>query len=181
MRRRNPELPNLYVGKSLDAPQARFTILQSRETSSWFSGQLLRLRPELVPSGKFDTIETAHCALRSGIKALMDEGFTVNRDQTTWSVYVVELDYRAIDDPGAGYLYVGETSKSHEVRFREHQTRARNNRTKLFSNVVARHGQRLRPDLAPNTVLYSKASSKNAESTWADHLRGLGYVVEGGH
>ena len=179
--RRHRGFPNLYVGKSLDTPQVRFAILQSRDTSSWFSRHLIRPRPELIPSCHYDNIESAHCALKSSTEALMDQGFTVNRDQTIWTVYVIELDSNAVEEPGSGYVYVGETSKPHEMRFHEHLTRARNARTKLFSNVVAHHGRKLRPDLAPNTVLYSKASSKQAEADWADHLRALGYVVEGGH
>jgi hypothetical protein len=105
----------------------------------------------------------------------------VNRNTDVWTVYVIELDQNAIKESGTGYLYVGETMKSPEQRFDEHMTRAVNGKTRLFSSVVANHGQRLRMDLAPDRRFFDKQASKVAEAAWAEYLRSLGYVVKGGH
>jgi len=179
--RRCSNLPNLYLGVSIQSLFERCESISAKKSDKWFSGHIRRTRPDLCPSDQFSSRESARAAASAITKRLSSEGYTVNRNTRIWSVYVVELNEAAIPTPGLGYVYVGETFKSHEQRLTEHLTRARNSKTRLFSPVVAKHGIRLRPDLSPSGCLYSKEASKAAESAWATHLRSLGYVVEGGH
>ena len=179
--RRCPSLPNLYIGISIQPLFERHRSVSTMNSDKWFSGHVKCPRPDLCPSDQFPNRESARAAVSKISKKLQSTGYTINRNTRVWSVYVVELNAAAISEPGLGYVYVGETFKSHEQRLNEHLTRAQNSKTRLFSPVVAKHGIRLRPDLSPSGVLYSKEASKQAESAWATHLRNLGYVVKGGH
>jgi len=179
--RRCPALPNLYVGVTVQKPAERLRTVTAADATKWYSGHVIRLRQDLIENQDFPNRGDAKSALAQATVDLAARGFTVNRNCRVWSVYVIELNSAAIHKSCVGYVYVGETHKSHSQRFTEHMTRARNSQTRLYSPVVARHGVRLRPDLVPGGVLYSKEASKAAESAWADHLRGCGYEVEGGH
>lgn len=179
--RRCPSLPNVYLGVSKQPLLTRFETLRRIHSGKWFANHIVSPRSDLCSEHEYPTRDEARIAASHLAKRLSAEGFTINRNTRTWSIYVIELDSTAISDPGLGYVYVGETFKAHEQRLSEHLTRARNSRTRLFSPVVASHGVRLRPELAPGDTLFSKESSKEAESLWATHLRSLGYVVAGGH
>ncbi len=141
----------------------------------------MKLRDDLSDGATFTGSGAAGHALRRLIDDLSRQGYTVNRDTRVWQVYVVELDPRDVDNPGLGYVYVGETCKAPEVRLQEHLTKKRNRRGRLFSPVVSKYGIQLRPELAPTDRYFCSEASKAAEAQWAEHLRRLGYVVEGGH
>ena len=179
--RRCSEHPNLYVGKVIQDPYDKFESLKTKRSQSWYSGHEVRLRDDLMDFVPYMSKGEADKAVREITERLMADGFTVNQNTTVWSVYVIELDKAATSGDSIGYVYVGETSKPHEQRLQEHLMRARNSKTRLFSSVVAKHGVRLRPDLAPTEIYFSKKASKAAEVAWAEHLRRLRYVVEGGH
>ena len=178
--RRHPDTPNLYVALTVEEPATRYQRLLKGKGPSWLMGRLVRLREDLT-SGPFLLREEAQAEYRAAAKALKEEGYTVNRDVKVWTVYVIELDPKGCKDPGRGFVYVGETSKTPEERFAEHKKGKRNKRGPLFSPIVRRWGRRLRPDLAPGTKQYSQAASKAAEKRWADKMRQDGYRVSGGH
>lgn len=179
--RRRGDRPNLYVGLTTMDPRTRFDLLVTGRGPSWLRGHIVTLRTDLSPQQQFADPGEARAAKSSLIKSLKSAGFTVNRDVSVWTVYVIELDNSVTREPGLGTVYVGETKKTPEERLREHLTRAVNGRTRLYSSVVARHGRRLRMDLAPDEKYFDKESSKRAEAAWAEHLRSLGYTVRGGH
>ncbi len=179
--RRASSKPNLYVSITSMPLAARCELLNDGRGPDWLSGKIRLIRHDLscenftLDHGCAKAFKTATTA------ALRSEGYTVNRNTDTWTIYVIELDPCATKNPGHGYVYVGETKKNPEQRFEEHLSRAVNGKTRLFSPVVANHGRRLRMDLAPNRPLFDKVSSREAEAEWAEHLRSLGYVVKGGH
>lgn len=180
--RRHPARPNLYVARTVQPLEQRFRSLQLGKGPEWMRDHIVALRPDLsIETTRVD--KTRSTAMRrERIAELKSRGFTVNQDTTVWRVYVIELDPAAAKDPGRGVVYVGETIRTPEERFLQHTTMARTTGGKrLYSSVVAKHGQRLRPDLAPTEPLFDTASSKRAEAEWAEHLRSLGYVVKGGH
>lgn len=179
--RRCSTLPNLWVGKTSEEPDVRFERLKMKRSKSWYSGHEVRLCDDLMDFVPYSSHEEADEAIRETTARLMSEGYTVNQNTTVWTVYVIELDINAMPKPGLGYIYVGETTKPHEERFLEHMSRKRNSKIRLFSPVVAKHGQRLLPEFARPGVLYDDESSKMAEAEWAEHWRSKGYVVEGGH
>jgi len=180
--RRDPSKPNLLVVKTQSEPKSRFQYLLGNSSEKWYSGFVSQLREDLVDTRMFTSAADASTALRDLVGQLSTEGYTVNRDTRIWSVYVIQLDSQHIDNPGKGYVYVGETSKPHEIRLAEHLEKKRNSNGRLYSSVVAKYGIRLRPELAPTSNTYfDQESSRIAESSWASHLRNIGYTVEGGH
>jgi hypothetical protein len=179
--RRNPSLPNLYVGITTMNLLERFEHLEKGKGSPWLKNNLTSLREDLSIEPGMERHDEARKLKKQLVDSLKSEGYTVNRNTDIWTVYVVELHSTAIKNPGEGYVYVGETRKTPEERFCEHMSRARNGKIKLFSSVVAEHGKQLRMDLAPGVQCFDELSSKKAEAEWAGYLRFLGYTVEGGH
>lgn len=112
---------------------------------------------------------------------MTSEGYTVNRNTQVWTVYVVELDGSAVSNPGKGYVYVGETSRTPEERFKQHRDGARNKHGRLYAGVVKQYGVRLRPDLAPRKKYFDQASAKRGEKEHFELLKSKGYNVKGGH
>ena len=179
--RRDSKKPNLYVAKTVTDPEARFEAIKRSKKSRWYTDHILCLRQDLAPRRTYSSQEDAAAACTRLVKKLSKEGYTVNRDTKVWRVYVIELDKTAVTNPGKGYVYVGETSKTPEERFAQHRGGAKNKRGPLFSGVVRNHGLHLRPDLAPKRVFYDQESSKRAEKEHSELLKAKGYEVRGGH
>lgn len=178
--RRDSDKPNLYVGLTIEEPATRYARLKMGYGPAWLQGHLARLRDDLV-SGPFLSRDEARLECRTAIRCLKSEGYTVNRDPKVWTVYVIEMDPKGCKDPGKGFVYVGETSKTPEARYKEHIKGKRNKRGRLYSRAVRKYGQRLRMDLAPETRYFDGRSSKAAEKRWARKLKDEGYKVAGGH
>src|SRR5512136_1015980 len=138
--RRDPDKPNLYVGLTIEAPVVRYERLKLGYGPDWLQGHLVGLRDDLV-SGPFLSQDEARRELRMAIRCLRNEGYTVNRDTRVWTVYVIELDPKGCKDPGKGFVYVGETSKTPEERYKEHIKGKRNKRGRLYSRAVRKYGQ----------------------------------------
>ena len=177
--RRNPAKPNLLVTLTVDTPERRFTALAKGK--SWYSSHLRELCLDLAPQMTFRSRETAAEAESKLIRNLKSQGFTVNRDNTVWSLYVIELDPSAVSKPGKGHIYVGQTSLTPEARFQQHIKGVRNDRGPLFARVVHAHGLRLMPNLMPKAKYYDQESAKAAEKRLAERLKERGYRVRGGH
>jgi hypothetical protein len=178
--RRDPAKPNLYVAVTAQEPEKRYRDLETGRGPKWLQGRLVRLREDLT-SGPFILREEAAAERDAAIGCLRGEGFTVNRGAGVWTVYVIELDPKGTKNPGQGFVYVGQTSKSAEERFKEHTKGKRNKRGPLFSPVVKKWGLRLRMDLAPDTRYFDRKSAEAAEKRWAAKLKAEGYRVAGGH
>ncbi len=179
--RRHPKRPNLCVGVSVLAPEKQIEVELKRKRPRWYSGAIICDRPDLAPNRHFSSMDTAARACVRLITRLQREGYTVNRETTVWSVYVIELDPSAVSNPGKGYVYVGETSLSPEERFKQHMDGKRNEHGPLFSRVVHRHGVRLRYDLAPRRKFFDQASARRAEKQRFEVLKSRGFNVRGGH
>lgn len=178
--RRVPDKPNLYVALTIQEPTTKFGALLRGKGPAWLEGHLVGLRNDLT-SGPFVLREEAEKEKRAAIACLKKEGFTVNRDASVWTVYVIELDPKGTKNPGKGFVYVGQTSKAPEERFEQHKKGKRNKRGPLFSPAVRKWGLRLRMDLAPDTRYFDRRSAEAAEKRWAAKLRAEGYRAVGGH
>jgi hypothetical protein len=178
--RRDPAKPNLYVGLTIEEPATRYGRLKMGRGPAWLQGHLVRLRDDLT-SGPLLSRDEARLECRIAIRCLKGEGYTVNRDPKVWTVYVIEMDPKGCKDAGKGFVYVGETSKTPEARFKEHIKGRRNIRGRLYSRSVRKYGKCLRMDLAPETKYFDAVSSKAAEKRWARKLKAEGYKVVGGH
>ena len=179
--RRDPSKPNLYVAKTATNPEKRFEIIQKGKKTHWYTNHAKQLRSDLAPTKTYKSKEDAKTACTKLIKKLGSQGFTVNRDTRVWNVYVVELDNTAVSNPGEGYVYVGETSRTPEERFKQHLDGARNQKGRLYSAVVKKHGVKLRPGLAPSTKYFDQASAKRGEKEHFELLKSKGFNVKGGH
>ena len=179
--RRDPKKPNLYVAKTVTPPEERFAIIQRSKKKHWYTEHVIRLRTDLVNTRTYTSSEDAHQALTKLRIKLSSEGFTVNRNTQVWTVYVIELDKAAVTNPGKGYVYVGETSRTPEERFKQHQEGARNKHGRLYAGVVKQHGVRLRPDLAPRQKYFDQASAKRGEKEHFELLKSKSFNVKGGH
>lgn len=96
------------------------------------------------------------------------------------NLYIVLLHELKGKIPGYG-LYIGETSKSPEARFKEHSERKRNRKGPLFSRVVFKHQKCLLPTLYSHLNPLSRAEAKKFEGEIAEALRLEGIPVYGGH
>ena len=181
MPRRDPSKPNLYVAKTATPPEKRFEIIQKGKRTHWYTNHVNQLRSDLAPTKTYKSKEDAKTACSKLIKKLTKQGFTVNRDTRVWNVYVIELDKTAVTNPGEGYVYVGETSRTPEERFKQHREGARNKHGRLYASVVKDHGVKLRPDLAPTTKYFNQASAKRGEKEHFELLKSKGFNVKGGH
>jgi hypothetical protein len=95
-------------------------------------------------------------------------------------LYIVLLHELKGKSPGYG-LYVGETSKSPQVRYKEHSERKRNEKGPLFSRIVYKHQKCLLPTLYNHLNPLSREEAKKLEGEIAEALRLAGIPVYGGH
>jgi hypothetical protein len=95
-------------------------------------------------------------------------------------LYIVLLSGLRGKKPGYG-LYVGETSKPPETRFKEHTEGKRNRKGPLYSRVVYRHCECLLPSLYNHLNPLSRAEAKVLEGKIAEALRLEGIPTYGGH
>ncbi len=96
------------------------------------------------------------------------------------NLYIILLFELRGKIPGYG-IYVGETSKSPDVRFKEHAQRKRNRKGPLFSRVVYKHHKCLLPTLYSHLNPLSREEAKDLEGKIAEALRLGGIPVYGGH
>lgn len=108
------------------------------------------LRPYKCPDAQARASE----ALKRLREHLRCRGYTVNGSQTTWRLYVIELDETKV--PGMkpehlGAVYVGETYLTREARAKQHREGTATTRTgkPLWSKPCHRYFKLPRPDLLP--------------------------------
>ena len=95
-------------------------------------------------------------------------------------LYIILLSGLRGKTPGYG-LYVGETSKKPEARFREHAQGKRSKKGPLFSRIVHKHHKCLLPTLYDHLNPLSREEAKELESKIAEALRLEAIPVYGGH
>ena len=179
--RRDQRKPNLYVARTVTPPDERFATIQRSKKIHWYTAHVLKLRSDLTNSRTYKSSGDAREACSKLSKKLTSEGYTVNRNTQVWTVYVIELDKTAVSNPGKGYVYVGETSRTPEERFKQHRDGARNKYGRLYASVVKQHGVKLRPDLAPRKKYFDKDAAKRGEKEHFELLKAKGFNVKGGH
>jgi hypothetical protein len=170
--RRNPALPCLYVMlQKID----RHGNLVEKLYPDWVACGNPMERQDLGTSTVFHKMENARKRMRSLVETLSRRGHTVNRCNTAYRLYVIELEPNPERDGESGAVYVGETAKSREDRFAEHMAGG-----KRSSRHVSKRGIKLCPDLTPRQEYYTREASREAEARLAERLRGKGYAVYGG-
>jgi hypothetical protein len=183
--RRHPDKPNLRVDVVIGDPDTRFDQMKlSGRRHSTVRELGIRVRGDLTPKVRASTVKTARAAKTELIRDLNRQGYTVNGYTMAWHVYVIELkdSVGPRKNPQLPWVYVGQTSRDVEFRYRQHAEGARNSRGRLYNNAAKKHHLCLRPDLYENEpTLFTADDAKHAERELADRLRRAGYSVKGGH
>ena len=177
-----PDRPNLYVGVTTrTAQQLADGLNNGRYRPSWARHNIVQIRADLATDDTV-TYDEAVEQRDTLIRQLRTKGYTVNRTTTAYRTYVINLHNPKLKDPGKGYVYVGQTSKTPEHRLREHLTGAVSTRGhNLASRVVKKHGVDLNATLMTDRIYLTQKQALKAERRLAERLRDQGYVVEGGH
>jgi hypothetical protein len=176
--RRHPDMENLRVSITVVEPgperDARWNKLRLRRPGLFGS-----VREDLTPQQSAATRDEANRWKRETIDRLRSDGYTVNGYSSVWSLYVIELDSSHL--PGCpGYFYVGQTSKSPEIRIDEHRLGKRNASGPLFSRAAHRYFRGRRVDLEPKRKYFTLDSALKAESALRRKLEANGFTVSGG-
>ena len=174
--------PNLYVGVTTRTAQQLADGLNRGDYKPvWARQNVTRTRDDLAPQQTF-THQYAKQHRDELIKELRTKGYTVNRNTTAYRTYVINLDNPDLTNPGKGYVYVGQTSKTPEQRLQEHLNGARSGKGhNLASRKVLKYGTQLNYDLMTQRIYLTQKQALKAERRLAERLRQQGYTVEGGH
>jgi hypothetical protein len=182
----HPDRPNLYVGVTIEDPEQKFDRLK-RGVRPRHPVQRhgVKLRLDLyghLPA--YDDQTDATAAKKVLAHRLRGDGFVVNGVGYRFRVYVIRLK-DAVGPPKVPdkpWVYVGQTSKDVEHRWREHQKGARNGKGRLFSKVVQQHGDGLMPELYQSLpCVHTRAAALQMERKLAADLARQGFSVRGGH
>ena len=176
-----PHLPNVYVGVTTrTAQQLADGLNNGRYRPSWARHNIAQIRADLVTDDTV-TFDEAIEQRDTLIRQLRTNGYTVNRNTTAYRTYVINLHNPKLKEPGKGYVYVGQTSKSPEQRLQEHLTGAISTKGhNLASRVVRKFGVDLNYGLMTQKIYLTKKQAEKAERRLAERLRTQGYLVEGG-
>jgi len=142
--------------------------------------RIVRARDDLSPDTDSATRARAKARRKKLARQLRNRGQSVLGHDEYFRVYVVELDASELDDPGRGYVYVGETGQSVDDRFEQHRLGTVEWSKARGSRRVGARAVRLRPDLTDTRIDRSRNASRAAERRLAERLRDAGYVVVGG-
>jgi hypothetical protein len=196
--RRDPGKPNVRVEALSVKPGADMDawVKNSRQAKKWrVTGVLKSEMPDENHAGGL--LRPYRCPVQNAQvkKALADlrerlrcRRYTVNGDQTTWRVYVIELDATRV--PGIkpqhkGAVYVGQTSLSREERAQIHREGKARTKTgqRLWNEKAHAYYKGLRLDLIPASYrkdFFCESAAKNEETKLMLHLKSLGYKTFGG-
>jgi hypothetical protein len=186
MPRLHPDKPNLYVGLTIEDPWRRFDrLMDGVRPHHPVTLYGVGLRPDLYehlpayPDPKVATEAKGHL-----IQELRRQGFVVNRMGHRYRIYVILLrDHGPRKHPDKPWVYVGQTAKDIETRFKEHIAGARTRGGRpLYSRVVHKYGEKLLPDLYESIpCVYLLEDALRLEKEEAERLAAEGYSVRGGH
>jgi len=185
-KRRVQDKPHLYVFRTQRSVRDSFARLKKGEGPIWVSGSDLKLRLDLVPKYQpTSKLEVAKERLERLKIDLARKGFAINRDISTWRVYVLDINPEiAPAKSNHGKLekeiYVGQTSATVERRLAQHQGRVLSKSGKFIgSRKVRNRNPLLNTRLSPKKVLFTKADALAFETSVHQRLEALGYQVLG--
>ena len=180
----DPDLPRRLA----DKPNVKVSVRMSQPTNdnvqTHFEEQKVLFRPDLSPTKSYSDYELAKNRKTEVRDRLMAQGYTVSKNLSTWSVYVIELDTShftpAQRKKHSAFFYVGMTSKKVDARLAEHKEGARTDKGPKFGRSAHKYFSRYRPDLSPKQLYYSQEQALRAESKKRLQLEARGYKVDGG-
>jgi len=175
-----PDRPSLYVTTTAGSAAARVTqLLAGTRGPEEIRGHVVCDRPDLY--AQFPPTTARHVDLQHErlVCRLIRRGHRVI-GQAHHRVYVIELD-PSVKYPGFGgtWVYVGQSAKPPDVRFREHKAGARNRdgRGRLYNEDVRRWGVRLLPQYYAHLHPSCAAQAEARELALAQGLLTKGFKV----
>jgi predicted GIY-YIG superfamily endonuclease len=182
----HPERPNLYVGLTIEDPQRRFARLKGGiQPDHPVHLHGVAPRPDLYEHLTSYADPTAAKAAKSDLmRELRRQGFVVKRTGHCYRVYVILLrDVGPREHPDKPWVYVGQTTKDIDARFKEHVEGARTvGGRRLYSRVVRKYHEKLLPELYESIPgVYLQEDALRLEKEVAERLAAEGYSVRGGH
>jgi hypothetical protein len=185
-KRRVRDKPHLFVFRTQRGVRDSFARLKNGEGPSWVSSLDLKLRLDLVPKYKpTSKFKVAKERLERLKIDLARKGFAINRDVSTWRVYVLDIDpdvAPAIGNRGklGKVIYVGQTSAAVERRLAQHQGQILSKSGKFIgSSKVRNRNPTLNRRLSPKKVLFTKNDALAFETRVHQKFEDLGYRVLG--
>jgi len=185
-RRRVRNKPHLFVFRTQRGVRDSFARLKNGEGPSWVLGLDLKLRLDLVPKYKpTSKFKVAKERLERLKIDLARKGFAVNRDVSTWRVYVLDIDPDVAPSIGnrgklGKVIYVGQTSATVERRLAQHQGQILSKSGKFIgSSKVRNRNPTINKGLTPAKILFTEDDAKAFETKIHRRLETLGYRVLG--
>lgn len=188
---RFPGKPHLYVELSMSSPALRLKHLQQGRAPKFAAGKCVRLY-KYAPKTRIHTdYSKAKAELKKCKEQLVRGGHALNGLAITWSqqwvVYVLDLDHsdkseqmKNSDGSGKfGYVYVGQSSNSLEIRLAQHR---RVMSSKSGRNIGARATKNRQIfGVLHNETVFSADHAKEREIALAKAWEARGYLVDAGH
>ena len=183
---RNPKKPHLYVVSTANTHERFFESLVIEGAPSWLPGKPVRLRQNLVfkykPSRSAKAIDRRLDETKTRLARL---GHAINGVESVWSLYV--LDVNADIDPPLKdrgkrnhVVYVGQTSKSIEIRLKEHRGElSGKNKKHLGAPSIKGRDPKLNHRLTPKKKLFTEKDAILHEAKLAHKLKAAEYRVLG--
>jgi predicted GIY-YIG superfamily endonuclease len=175
--RRLTDKPNVKVSVRVSQPTAENVQTNHKDQSVLF-------RYDLSPTKSYSDQELAKNRKTKVRERLMAQGYTVNNNLSTWTVYVIQLDTShftpAQCKKHSAFFYVGMTSKKVDARLAEHKAGARTEKNPRFGRSAHKYFSKYRPDLPPKHLYFSHEQALRAESKKRLQLEARGYKVDGG-
>ena len=142
----DPDLPRRLA----DKPNVKVSIRVSQPSldnvQTHFEEEKVLFRADLSPTKSYSDYELAKNRKAEVRERLMAQGYTVNKNLSTWSVYVIELDTShftpAQRKKHSAFFYVGMTSKKVDARLAEHKEGARTEKGPKFGRSAHKYFSR---------------------------------------
>jgi hypothetical protein len=176
----HPDRPSLYITTTAGSAVSRVAqLLTGTRGPEVIRGHVVRDRPDLYARFPPKTARHVNEQREHLVCRLIRRGHRVV-GQAHHRVYVIELD-PSERYPGFGgtWVYVGQSSRSPEDRFREHTSGARNreDRGRLYNDEVRRWGMRLLPQFYAHLHPSCTAQAEARELALARQLLAKGFKV----
>lgn len=180
--RRKPEMPCLYLGAHrLHSDGMETGISNVAGLPQWVTKPEAepRRRLDLEVETVFQTQRRAKARVRRERIRLSNLGYTVNRDNRVYSLYVIEVRPQPDNHPPSEEVYVGHTAKPIADRYQEHLEGGRP-AARIFKNGARRREPgRVRRDLARGLKYFTRDQAEQAETRLGIRLQERGFVVYG--
>jgi len=189
IRRRQPDKPHIYLAKTVAAPEERLAQLQRGAGPELFSGHYRRLVPLPIDARPTKDSKQADELLKRNLEAFARQGHAVNNLPSSledeWVVYVLALSEKGKERQmqnkngkrKKGYVYVGQTSNSLEVRIAQHRGEQLSQTNR---HLGARPTRNRSFEVVYHEVVFTASHALERERQLAEDYERKNYLVDAG-